>query len=99
MVSPSIAPGTLKPVRIPFRSIAPMVDTLPPWSPGTESWTRSPGAARPYRRDHAKLPPPPAQQKHGQSREDVPHFPNWGGWFFCPPVGTGLFFYGGSAGL
>ena len=34
-----------------------MVDTLPPWSPGPESCTRAPGAARPYRRVNATLLP------------------------------------------
>src|SRR5918999_2012300 len=57
LVSPAIGPGTLKPVRIPSSPSAPIVARLPPRSPGTDSGTRWPGAARPYNRVSPKLLP------------------------------------------
>src|SRR5918999_1629070 len=57
IVSPSIGPGTLRPVRMPSSPIAPIVERLLPRSPGTASWTRWPGAARPYNRVSPKLLP------------------------------------------
>src|ERR671915_695700 len=57
IVSPAIGPGTLKPVRIPSSPSAPIVERLPPRSPGTDSGTRWPGAARPYNRVSPKLLP------------------------------------------
>src|ERR671915_832988 len=57
IVSPSIGPGTLKPVRIPSSPSAPIVETLPPRSRRTASWTREPGAARPYKRVNPRLLP------------------------------------------